>query len=106
MTGVQTCALPICFPVTIGRVTANTVDDAGFGFAYGSCKILDMLGYGSFIGTGNNKKADITKQYLGLDTFFRCWLIRRSIMIFSLNLNGKSIWLIPIMLIIGTVNLN
>jgi hypothetical protein len=24
------------------RVTANTVDDAGFGFAYGSCKILDM----------------------------------------------------------------
>ena len=50
------------------RVTANTVDDAGFGFAYGSCKILDMLGYGSFIGTGNTKKADITMQYLGLDT--------------------------------------
>ena len=38
------------------RVTANTVDDAGFGFAYGSCKLLDMLGYGSFIGTGNTKK--------------------------------------------------
>lgn len=50
------------------RVTANTVDDAGFGFAYGSCKILDMLGYGSFIGTGNTKKKDITMQYLGLDT--------------------------------------
>lgn len=50
------------------RVTANTVDDAGFGFAYGSCKILDMLGYGSFIGTGNAKKRDITMQYLGLDT--------------------------------------
>lgn len=50
------------------RVTANTVDDAGFGFAYGSCKILDMLGYGSFIGTGNAKKKDITMQYLGLDT--------------------------------------
>lgn len=49
-------------------VTANTVDDAGFGFAYGSCKILDMLGYGSFIGTGNLKKKDITMQYLGLDT--------------------------------------
>ena len=29
------------------RVSANTVDDAGFGFAYGSCKLLDMLGYGS-----------------------------------------------------------
>lgn len=50
------------------RVTANTVDDAGFGFAYGSCKILDMLGYGSFIGTGNTKKKEITMQYLGLDT--------------------------------------
>jgi hypothetical protein len=49
-------------------VTASTVDDAGFGFAYGSCKILDMLGYGSFIGTGNSKKKDITMQYLGLDT--------------------------------------
>lgn len=50
------------------RVAAKTVDDAGFGFAYGSCKILDMLGYGSFIGTGNTKKQDITMQYLGLDT--------------------------------------
>jgi hypothetical protein len=50
------------------RVAANTVDDAGFGFAYGSCKLLDMLGYGSFIGTGNSKKKDITMQYLGLDT--------------------------------------
>lgn len=50
------------------RVTANAVDDAGFGFAYGSCKILDMLGYGSFIGTSNAKKKEITMQYLGLDT--------------------------------------
>jgi hypothetical protein len=50
------------------RVTAATVDDSGFGFAYGSCKLLDMLGYGSFIGTGNVKKKEITQQYLGLDT--------------------------------------
>lgn len=50
------------------RVADNTVDDAGFGFAYGSCKLLDMLGYGSFIGTGNSKKKEITMQYLGLDT--------------------------------------
>lgn len=49
-------------------VASKTVDDAGFGFAYGSCKLLDMLGYGSFIGTGNDKKKDITMQYLGLDT--------------------------------------
>lgn len=50
------------------RVAANTLDDAGFGFAYGSCKLLDMLGYGSFIGVSNDKKKDITMQYLGLDT--------------------------------------
>ena len=49
-------------------VAANTVDDAGFGFAYGSCKLLDMLGYGSFIGASNTKKKEITMQYLGLDT--------------------------------------
>lgn len=49
-------------------VTKGTVDDAGFGFAYGSCKLLDMLGYGSFIGSGNPKKKEITMQYLGLDT--------------------------------------
>ena len=50
------------------RVTADTVDDAGFGFAYGSCKLLDMLGYGSFIGISNTKKKEITMQYLGLDS--------------------------------------
>lgn len=50
------------------RVAANTLDDAGFGFGYGACKVLDMLGYGSFIGSSNDKKAEITKQYLGLDT--------------------------------------
>ena len=50
------------------RVDAKTVDDAGFGFAYGSCKLLDMLGYGSFIGAGNTKKKEITTQYLGLST--------------------------------------
>ena len=51
----------------LARLTAKTVDDAGFGFAYGSCKLLDMLGYGSFIGVNNTKKDEITKQYLGLD---------------------------------------
>ena len=50
------------------RLAAGTLDDAGFGFAYGSCKLLDMLGYGSFIGASNDKKAEITMQYLGLDT--------------------------------------
>ena len=61
-------ALRFPSPEIRARVAAKTVDAAGFGFAYGSCKLLDMLGYGSFIGTNNDKKADITKQYLGLDT--------------------------------------
>ena len=84
MTGVQTCALPIlaAFPVfpshdryvSLFLQTANTNDqtnardDAGFPIVYGSCKLLDMLGYGSLIGSGNTGKAAITKKYLGVDT--------------------------------------
>ena len=45
----------------------NTRDDAGLPLVYGSCKLLDMLGYGSIIGSGNTGKAAITKKYLGLD---------------------------------------
>lgn len=43
----------------------NDVDDAGFNKSYGACKLLDYLGYGAFIGTTNQKKAEITKNYLG-----------------------------------------
>lgn len=46
----------------------NTRDDAGLPIVYGSCKLLDMLGYGSLIGSGNTGKAAITKKYLGVDT--------------------------------------
>lgn len=49
--------------------TANaskTVDDAGFGYCYGACKLLDYLGYGAFIGSSSQKKTDITTQYLGV----------------------------------------
>jgi hypothetical protein len=45
----------------------NTRDDAGLPLVYGSCKLLDMLGYGSMVGTGNSAKAAITQKYLGLD---------------------------------------
>ena len=45
----------------------NTRDDAGLPLVYGSCKLLDMLGYGSIVGTGNTAKAAITQKYLGLD---------------------------------------
>ena len=36
-------------------------------FSYGSCKLLDLLGYGSFLANSNISKKAITKAYLGLD---------------------------------------
>jgi hypothetical protein len=46
----------------------NTRDDAGLPIVYGSCKLLDLLGYGSMISPNNTAKAAITKKYLGVDT--------------------------------------
>lgn len=46
----------------------NTRDDAGLPIVYGSCKLLDMLGYGSMIASSNTGKAAITKKYLGVDS--------------------------------------
>lgn len=46
----------------------NTRDDAGLPYVYGSCKLLDLLGYGSMIDKANTAKAAITRKYLGLDT--------------------------------------
>lgn len=45
----------------------NTRDDAGLPIVYGSCKLLDLLGYGSMIASSNLGKAAITKKYLGVD---------------------------------------
>lgn len=46
----------------------NTRDDAGLPIVYGSCKLLDLLGYGSMIASTNTGKAAITKKYLGVDS--------------------------------------
>ena len=40
----------------------------GLPIVYGSCKLLDLLGYGSMIDSKNTGKAAITKKYLGVDT--------------------------------------
>ena len=48
-----------------GYVRDAAHDDAGFNKSYGACKLLDYLGYGAFIGTGNLKKDEITANYLG-----------------------------------------
>jgi hypothetical protein len=46
----------------------NSRDDAGLPYVYGTCKLLDLLGYGSMIDKSNTAKAAITKKYLGLDS--------------------------------------
>lgn len=46
----------------------DVLDDAGLPYAYGACKILDMLGYGSFLASSNTAKAAITSAYLGKDS--------------------------------------
>lgn len=40
-------------------------DDAGLPYVYGASKVLDMLGYGSFLAPSNTAKAAITSAYLG-----------------------------------------
>lgn len=46
----------------------DVLDDAGLPYAYGASKILDMLGYGSFLAPSNTAKAAITKAYLGIQS--------------------------------------
>lgn len=45
----------------------DVFDDAGLPYVYGASKVLDMLGYGSFLSKSNTAKAVITKSYLGKD---------------------------------------
>lgn len=44
---------------------SDTFDDVGLPFTYGACKVLDMLGYGSFLDSTNTSKAAISSAYLG-----------------------------------------
>ena len=46
----------------------DVFDDAGLPYAYGASKVLDMLGYGSFLASSNTAKAPITKAYLGIQS--------------------------------------
>ena len=39
----------------------------GLPSVYGSCKLLDLLGYGSFLESTNTSKAAISKAYLSFD---------------------------------------
>ena len=52
--------------LSLQTINGNDVfDDAGLPYAYGASKILDMLGYGSFLAPLNTSKDAITKAYLG-----------------------------------------
>lgn len=54
--------------LSLQAVSGNDVfDDAGLPYVYGASKVLDMLGYGSFLDSSNTAKAVITKAYLGKD---------------------------------------
>ena len=46
----------------------DVFDDAGLPYVYGASKVLDMLGYGSFLASSNSAKAAITKAYLGIQS--------------------------------------
>ena len=43
----------------------DVLDDAGLPYVYGASKVLDMLGYGSFLASSNTAKSVITSAYLG-----------------------------------------
>lgn len=47
---------------------SDRIDDVGFPISYGCCKILDLLGYGSFVSKSNSRKAQISQSYLGLSS--------------------------------------
>lgn len=57
--------LSLSFQSIVGQ---DVFDDAGLPYVYGASKILDMLGYGSFLSSGNPVKAAITKAYFGYDS--------------------------------------
>lgn len=45
--------------------SSDSFDDVGLPFSYGACKVLDLLGYGSFLASDNPSKDAISKAYLG-----------------------------------------
>lgn len=55
--------------LSLQTINGNDVfDDAGLPYVYGASKLLDMLGYGSFLAPLNTAKAAITKAYLGIQS--------------------------------------
>lgn len=57
--------LSLCLRTINGK---DVFDDAGLPYVYGASKVLDMLGYGSFLASTNDAKDVITMAYLGLSS--------------------------------------
>ena len=65
LTSVPNTSLKLISDVLTRAQTSDTLDDVGLPFAYGACKVLDLLGYGSFLASDNTSKNAISTAYLG-----------------------------------------
>jgi hypothetical protein len=65
LTSVPNTSLQLISSALALAQSSDTLDDVGLPFTYGACKVLDMLGYGSFIASDNTSKAAISTAYLG-----------------------------------------
>lgn len=65
LTSVPNTSLQLISSALALAQVSDSLDDVGLPFSYGACKILDLLGYGSFIASDNTSKATISKAYLG-----------------------------------------
>nr|QJB21377.1 MAG: major capsid protein [Microvirus sp.] len=67
LTSVPNTSLKFISAALAGAQTADLLDDVGLPFCYGACKVLDLLGYGSFVSSDNASKAAISNAYLSFD---------------------------------------
>lgn len=65
LTSVPNTSLQLISSALALAQASDSLDDVGLPFSYGACKVLDLLGYGSFIASENTSKAAISKAYLG-----------------------------------------
>lgn len=65
LTSVPNTSLQLISKALAFAQTSDSFDDVGLPFSYGACKVLDLLGYGSFIASDNPSKAAISAAYLG-----------------------------------------
>ena len=65
LTSVPNTSLQLISSALALAQASDSLDDVGLPFSYGACKVLDLLGYGSFIASDNTSKAAISKAYLG-----------------------------------------